>query len=958
MNYRLQFAHHSETFSTRDEALKYISGIYNPSLAAKTTDALFAEPFAVQYLDAEGKPQVIVAIGKSDNGATSDSAELYHVIDSAHIDEEIKELGESAGSIKEIIETIQKELAALSDNVDAFSASTEEKFKVTDEAIEDVKDDVKALSEKALFNIKVNGVEAEAKDNIAEATIDGTEIQLDKAVGHTKDMTLPDGEIICHDTTLTSAVTEIVTNLNALDQAIEDVDQDLRETIDEEIKGLTIVKETEGLEAEVKERYTLKDVDGFTHGEPIKIYKDSAIKTAQTGHVGAIVDKETGEITDGPSNKDEALLIVYERANGEYDLITIDLEDFVLEAEFKDGLSVESHEVRVKIDGDSESFLSVSEKGVKVAGVEEAIANKVNKSAEDLTSGYTEKIQTLSDKTDESFAKKDGEIKTLTEKDTELDGKIEAEAVARKAVTGVDADEYKPHDKQSEAMTVITNAKSLDEADMLLDKAVAAAQDDVDALSKKVNDHVTEETENINTINSNIKKVAESVGLNPDDYSYAPSSNVHYITWASTVSDAVESLDSALYTEEEGRKAVGNKVDALSSATEVGFADIEKAIEGLSVTAKGDDYIKAEATGKAIAVSANTVKVENANEDHNGLAAALDVKTYVDGKDSAIAERVAVLENKTIEGDSVVVVSDTETGKKVALKIADDDKVLSQNASGLSATLSFEYKKEENKIILKGHGDNEIGSVDTTDFVKDGMLDDVRLDTTTDPNDPKLIFIFNTEAGKKDITLSVKGLVDIYTIAEGSQKYLGIKDKEISAKVNVADGLASYNDLKSLQEEVSKLNGNYDEKESYRHTLTDVLGNTQGSAEAAAEGTVLNYYYSEDDKERHYYVPKSAGGGVSQEDFDKLKNEVASANTKLATLEESLNTLSGAVTSFMSEFDSKVENLINAAYLNNLLSGTAKEIAVKVQSVGEGDAASNKVVIGFAADTIFGDTTP
>lgn len=928
MNYRLQFAHHSETFSTRDEALKYISDIYNPSLAAKTTDTLFAEPFAVQYLDTEGKPRVIVAIGKSDSGATPDSAELYHVIDSAHIDEEIKELGESAGSIKEIIETIQKELAALSDNVDVFSASTEEKFKATDEAIEDVKDDVKALSDKALFNIKVNGVEGAAKDNIAEATIDGTEIQLDKVVGHTKDMTLPDGEIICHDTTLTSAVTEIVTNLNALDQAIEDVDQDLRETIDEEIKELTIVKETEGLEAEVKEQYVLKDLDGNTHGEAIKIYKDSAIKTAQTGHVGAIVDKETGEITDGPSDKDEALLIVYERANGEYDLITIDLEDFVLEAEFKDGLSVESHEVRVKIDGDSESFLSVSEKGVKVSGVEEAIANKVNESAD-----------------------------KLTEKDTELDGKIEAEAAARKAVTGVDADEYKPHDKQSEAMTVITNAKSLDEADMLLDKAVAAAQADVDTLSNTVNDHVTEATEKINTINSNIKKVTESVGLNPDDYSYSPSQNAHYITWAGTVSDAVEFLDSSLYTEEEGRKAVDEKVDALSSATEAGFADIEKAIEGLSVTAKGDDYIKAEATGKAIAVSANIVKVENANEDHNGLAATLDVKTYVDGKDSVIAERVAVLENTTIEGDSAVVVSDTETGKKIALKITEDDKVLSQNALGLSATLSFEYKKEENKIILKGHGDNEIGSVDTTDFLKDGMLEKVDLDITTDPDDPKLIFTFNEAVGEKVITLSVKKLVDIYTIAEDSQKYLGIKDKEISAKVNIDGGLASYNDLKDLQEEVSKVKGNYDEKESYRHTLTDVLGNTQGSAEAAAEGTVLNYYYSKDDKERHYYIPKSAGGGVSQEDFDKLKNAVESANTKLATLEESLKALSGTVTSFMNEFDDKVKKLINAAYLNNLLSGTTNEIAVGVQSVGEGDAASDKVVIGFAKDAIFGGTT-
>ena len=51
----------------------------------------------------------------------------------------------------------------------------------------------------------------------------------------------------------------------------------------------------------------------------------------------------------------------------------------VSEAVFKDGLQVsDNNEISVKIDDSSENFLTVSEDGVKISGVQDAIDNSVS----------------------------------------------------------------------------------------------------------------------------------------------------------------------------------------------------------------------------------------------------------------------------------------------------------------------------------------------------------------------------------------------------------------------------------------------------------------------------------------------------------------------------------------------------------------------------------------------------
>jgi hypothetical protein len=63
--------------------------------------------------------------------------------------------------------------------------------------------------------------------------------------------------------------------------------------------------------------------------------------------------------------------------------------------------------------------------------------------------------------------------------------------------------------------------------------------------------------------------------------------------------------------------------------------------------------------------------------------------------------------------------------------VAEGDKILSMNDKLVSATVSLTYDSEAKKIKLLGKDDAELGSVDATPFIKDGMISEAEL--VTDP---------------------------------------------------------------------------------------------------------------------------------------------------------------------------------------------------------------------------------
>lgn len=144
------------------------------------------------------------------------------------------------------------------------------------------------------------------------------------------------------------------------------------ERLDDRIEAIELV-EVEPTDATILKSYELHEGD-IVKGVRIDIPKDKSISDIRLGHVGATINSETGEITDGPAENSEALLIAYQRQDGNYDLAVIDLEEFIIENEFKDGFEVRGNQVYIKIDPESDSYLTVSENGLKLSGVTSEIA--------------------------------------------------------------------------------------------------------------------------------------------------------------------------------------------------------------------------------------------------------------------------------------------------------------------------------------------------------------------------------------------------------------------------------------------------------------------------------------------------------------------------------------------------------------------------------------------------------
>lgn len=193
------------------------------------------------------------------------------------------------------------------------------------------------------------------------------------------------------------------TNAGALQSVVKIVKQDANTS------GVT-------LDSNVREQYVLADNTGAAlTGDVIKIYKDSALTDVFLGHVddtlnvqGSTYNKET-DISNGTGS--ESLNFVYHLENGNYKMEKVDVETFLQESEFGNGLQIVDHmvsvkpydgitvdangvgvnvgngleidstskAVNVKIDStnDSNRYLSVSASGVALNGntIDEKIAN-------------------------------------------------------------------------------------------------------------------------------------------------------------------------------------------------------------------------------------------------------------------------------------------------------------------------------------------------------------------------------------------------------------------------------------------------------------------------------------------------------------------------------------------------------------------------------------------------------
>lgn len=151
-------------------------------------------------------------------------------------------------------------------------------------------------------------------------------------------------------------------------------------------------------------------------------------------------------------------------------------------------------------------------------------------------------------------------------------------------------------------------------------------------------------------------------------------------------------------------------------------------------------------------------------------------KTTVEGLNTllkALTQRVDTLENA---------VNNIEfTG------VAANDKVLSITDKLISSTISLGYDENSKAIKLYGKTDAEghkveLGSVDATPFIKDGMLEDVSYNADNNT----LTFRWNTAAGIAEDTVVLSDIIEPYT------KGNGIEIVDNSIKIKLAEDSESF----------------------------------------------------------------------------------------------------------------------------------------------------------------------
>lgn len=296
------------------------------------------------------------------------------------------------------------------------------------------------------------------------------------------------------------------------------------------------------------------------------------------------------------------------------------------------------------------------------------------------------------------------------------------------------------------------------------------------------------------------KKLEEIIGGEPDQ-SYdtikeiADALNKINGSGDGSISKAIE--DSKSYTDQK--------------ITNLTYNDEATANSFVSVVNQANGVINVER--KEIVSDDKTINISNSSDGNNvSIGVNVDGTTIVaDGETGKLSVASGALVQ--YQGENAITVSSEEGGvKKISLLIDNTDKVLKQTTTGLVSEINLTWDKS-NGLKLVGKDNTTIATIPSSDFIKDGMLENVELVELSDyPSNPQgkengtyIKFTFNADAGSTEIYLNVTDLIDVYTAGNG----INVDGKIISTKIkdgeNIlkVDNTGLYIDASQLEAQIS-----------------------------------------------------------------------------------------------------------------------------------------------------------
>ena len=424
-------------------------------------------------------------------------------------------------------------------------------------------------------------------------------------------------------TATVSSETKVAVSGTNVEEAIESLATSIKST-EKAAATYTVKKVTDGLASNIKEAYQLVEtIDGTSKDVNVQIpvYKDSSLKDVEL-----VAEDDKGK-------KGQFLKFTYITDEGKDKVVYLDVSKFLIESEFTSGLTTnEAGEVSVKIDTNSETFLTVSENGVKLSGVQDAINTA---KAEVVSSASTEyndlakvenKIKEVDAKASAAHtqvnAKKDGHVTvavetkkdasgityssvTVSENDIASESALTAEIAARKAVDGQSGQTYAANGSAN----YISGATSLNDADVKLDSALKSEADRAIAQENKVE---------------------ASVGLATDGSHVATSGN--YTSGATTVVGEIAALDAQVKKNADNIAAVKAAKVSVSASTDTESAKYLEVSSSIDASTSATTYtVKAKGIDDAIKTAIEDLDVDVISGANQVIASVSET----DGKVSA-----------------------------------------------------------------------------------------------------------------------------------------------------------------------------------------------------------------------------------------------------------------------------------------------------------------------------------
>lgn len=365
----------------------------------------------------------------------------------------------------------------------------------------------------------------------------------------------------------------------------------------------------------------------------------------------------------------------------------------------------------------------------------------------------------------------------------------------------------------------ISAATSLAKADYILDTELGKVKGSLEetvgkqgelsaatvALSDKVDEFSANTVNELNAVNDRVSELSAATEA-----------------FSAATDELLDNIKEGAGLEPDGTYEHKHDANFIDDATSLFGADVildEKLAELSGNTVAGLNEVASNAETALNELSGNTVAALN-ELSGNSDSKIRELSAGTVAADQVLQGQIDELANRKILGQNAVKTNPESGDTTVSLLLSEQDKVLSQDVYGLKANLTLSYSSADTKIYLLGKDDENnrpmvLGEVETTDFIKDGMISAVTVFTPTQEwidihseysyaqlsaGTPYLWITFNMDSptSPKDVFLRLDSLVDTYTVDPDSTHFMEINDYVISLHVNEDGGLAGYDYAKGI----------------------------------------------------------------------------------------------------------------------------------------------------------------